>query len=125
MKSFNDTFESLKKTIEEEIEFNKEIQAKIQTKQQDIASKEEQLELLANMKVQLQMSLKADREELKMLTEIAGRKQSENSYERMQKEQIERQQQAKYEQEIYELQKENFKLQEQLKKLASKKKWSV
>ncbi len=96
MKSFNDTFESLKKTIEEEIEFNKEIQAKIQTKQQDIASKEEQLELLANMKVQLQMSLKADREELKMLTEIAGRKQSENSYERMQKEQIERQHQAKY-----------------------------
>ncbi len=124
MKDFGNVFENLKKTIEEEIEFNKEIQNKIETKQQDIANKEDQLELLANMKIQLQMSLKADREELKMLLELADRKQMENSYERMQKEQYERQQQEKYQQEIYELQKQNYKLQEQIKKMSTRKKWS-
>ena len=120
MKDFNDVFNSLKKTMEEEIRFNREIESKIEEVRQNIINKEDQLEMLSNMKVQLQMSLKADREELKMLLELAEKKQANDV-----REQIKREQTEKYQQELYELKKENYKLQETIKQMQTRKKWSI
>ena len=82
-KDINDIYESLKRTMDAQLQASKELQKRMQELKINISAQEEQLCILDAMRAQLQANIKADREELKELTESANRRKLVNLYEKL------------------------------------------
>ena len=82
-KDINDIYESLKRTMDAQLQASKELQKRIEELKINISAQEEQLCILDAMRAQLQTNIKADREELKELTESANRRKLVNLYEKL------------------------------------------
>ena len=82
-KDINDIYESLKKTMDAQLQASKELQRRMQELKINISAQEEQLCILDAMRAQLQANIKADREELKELTESANKRKLVNLYEKL------------------------------------------
>ena len=79
----NDIYESLKRTMDAQLQASKELQKRMQELKINISAQEEQLCILDAMRAQLQANIKADREELKELTESANKRKLVNLYEKL------------------------------------------
>lgn len=90
-KDINDIYESLKKTMDAQLQASKELQRRMQELKINISAQEEQLCILDAMRAQLQANIKADREELKELTESANKRKLVNLYEKLVETQEEKQ----------------------------------
>ena len=82
-KDINDIYESLKRTMDAQLQASKELQRRMQELKTNISAQEEQLCILDAMRAQLQANIKADREELKELTESANKRKLVNLYEKL------------------------------------------
>ena len=82
-KDINDIYESLKRTMDAQLQASKELQRRRQELKTNISAQEEQLCILDAMRAQLQANIKADREELKELTESANKRKLVNLYEKL------------------------------------------
>lgn len=82
-KDINDIYESLKRTMDAQLQASKELQKRMQELKINISAQEEQLCILDAMRAQLQANIKADREELKELTESANKRKLVNLYEKL------------------------------------------
>ena len=90
-KDINDIYESLKRTMDAQLQASKELQRRMQELKINISAQEEQLCILDAMRAQLQANIKADREELKELTESASKRKLANLYEKLVETQEEKQ----------------------------------
>ena len=90
-KDINDIYESLKRTMDAQLQASKELQKRMQELKTNISAQEEQLCILDAMRAQLQANIKADREELKELTESASKRKLANLYEKLVETQEEKQ----------------------------------
>ena len=79
----NAILNNLKNTMDEQLKNTEELNNKIYNLKAEIASQEEQLCILDAMRAQLQANIKADREELKELTESANKRKLVNLYEKL------------------------------------------